>query len=365
MADSINGEAAIIKKEDELPTVDDTSHGKILYVTSETELEGISVTDLLARLSQYANMADALSHVEKTVEYVVQIPIKHQDAFNAGEVFLNQNTKTGVLWPTLYKTMENGKRQFVDNLPIKQEEIWHGNPFESIAVSYHNLYMQRQINELADLVNQTYRVVERIEQGQKDDRIGQLMAGRNQILYAMSLEESERREEVRSGRSKMLVAQEQIFRTFETRVRNFEPIPESSWSRFCTELLHPGSLKRKDAEFDEIQQYYALYLQATQMVAASYALNGELESAEKVFLTAEQNMATVNFDGLKTLQYIHKQNKELFYYHATEYIASEREIGLEEAQGYDTISIQVTGEKLLEAFNYGRQEEVQKPETEQ
>ena len=35
---------------------------------------------------------------------------------------------------------ENGKRKFVDNLPIKPEEIIHGNPFESIAVSYHNIY---------------------------------------------------------------------------------------------------------------------------------------------------------------------------------------------------------------------------------
>ena len=49
------------------------------------------------------------------------------------------------------------------------------NPFQGIAQSYHNIYLQQQINELAEIMNQTYRVVERIEQGQKDDRIGLLL----------------------------------------------------------------------------------------------------------------------------------------------------------------------------------------------
>lgn len=364
MTDFENVKNAVVKKKDELSSSDDISQGKILCIGSDDEPSvGIDADRILMTLIQYANIGDALSHIEKTVEYVVQIPIKHKDAFEAGEVFINQNSKTGVMWPTLYKTLENGKRQFIDNLPIKQEEILHGNPFESIANSYHNLYMQQQINELADLMNQTYRVVERIEQGQKDDRIGKLTAGRNQILYALHLDEGERREEIRSGRSKMLEAQEQIFRTFETRVKNFEAIPESAWMRFRTEFLHPGSLKRKDAEFEELQQYYALYLQATQMVAASYALIGELESAEQVFLTAEENMRHVNFEALKTLQYIHKGNQELFYYHAAEYITSERQISLEEAQEYDAINVTVTGNKLLEAFYNGREEKIQEPDS--
>ncbi len=130
-------ENPIVRRNGELGLQDDgsveTVNGKVLEVTAGTE--GFDIDGMLAKLMQYANMADALSHVERTLEYVVQIPIKHQEAFDAGKVFLNQNTKTGVMWPTLYENLENGKRKFVDNLPIKQEEIIHGNPFESIAVS--------------------------------------------------------------------------------------------------------------------------------------------------------------------------------------------------------------------------------------
>ena len=124
-------ENLIVRKKDELDQHEDRPtepvYGKVLKVVPE--MEGFDVDGMLAKLIQYANMADALSHVERTLEYVVQIPIKHREAFEAGEVFINQNSKTGVMWPTLYETLENGKRKFVDNLPIKQEEIIHGNPF--------------------------------------------------------------------------------------------------------------------------------------------------------------------------------------------------------------------------------------------
>lgn len=257
-------------------------------------------------MMQYANISDALAHVEKSLEYVVQIPLKYQDAFQTGEVFINQNSKTGVMWLTLYKSLESGKRQFVGNLPIKPKETIRGNPFENIAVSYHNLYMQQQINEIAEIMNRTYRAVERIEQGQMDDRIGLLQAGRKQILYAMKLNGEKRTADIENGRSKMIEAQEQLLQTFKRRVNNFEAIPESGWARVGIVLLDAGALRQKDKEFSEIQEYYALYLQATQMVASSYAICGQIE----------------------------------------------------DAKDYDIISIQVSGEKLLEVFENGGKDKI-------
>ncbi len=350
----------IVRKNEDLVPQEDGSvghvYGKVLKVTPG--MEGFDINEMIARLMQYANLADALSHIERTIEYVVQIPVKYREAFDTEKVFLNQNTKTGVMWPTLYEKLENGKRKFVDNLPIKQEEITKGNPFESIAVTYHNLYMQQQIAELADALQETYQAVRRIEQGQLDDRIGFLMAGRDQIRYSLNASPEERTAAMVQGRSNLLIAQKQLLQTFKSRVADFEPLPESWLSRFGKELMHAGALRRKDQEFTEIQKYYALYLQATQMVAASYAICGQMDVAEQVFIEAEQEMKEIDFEALQTLRYIHKKNTDMFYYHAADYIAAEREICLEGAQEYDAISLQVSGDKLLEVFEYGRTEAV-------
>ncbi len=341
----------------------DPENGKVLLVKPENE--GFDINGMLTKLMQYANMADALSHIERTVEYIVQIPIKHREAFEAGEVFINQNSKTGVMWPTLYETLENGKRKFVDNLPIKPEEIIHGNPFESIAVNYHNLYMQQQIAELADALQETCRAVRRIEQGQMDDRIGLLMAGRDQIRYSLNAAPEERIAAMASGRSNMLAAQKQLFQTLKSRIGGFEPLPQGRFVRFGMELLHLGAHRRKDQEFLDIQKYYSLYLLATQMVAVSYAICGQMDAAEQVFIDAEQEMQGIDFSALQTLRYIHKKNTELFFYHAADYIATEREICMEETQEYDMISIQVSGEKLLEVFKNDRAEKIPESNFEQ
>lgn len=214
------------------------SEGKKLHIASGS----IEHDGLLAKLTQYANVADALAHVEKSVEYVVQIPLKHKEAFQAGDLFLNQNSKTGVLWPTLYKALDSGKREFVDNLPIKEEELFRGNPFESVAISYHNLYMQQQINELAEVMNRTYKAVERIEQGQMDDRIGLLIAGRDQIILSMHLPQEERFTAIELGRSKLLTAQKQLLQTLKRRIGNFEAIAPYLDHAVFVHILGRGAL---------------------------------------------------------------------------------------------------------------------------
>lgn len=360
MLDASN-KAVISKGNDELiPREEGKVYGEVMHVTSKTK--GVNFDDILVKLMQYANMADALAHVEKTVEYVVQIPIKHRKAYQAGEVFINQNSKTGVMWPTLYRKLENGKRQFVDNLPIRQEQIIHGNPFESIAISYHNVYIQRQIHELVEIMDQTYKAVERIEQGQMDDRIGLLLAGKDQIrlsIHSTPLDGTA----IRLGQSKILTAQKQLLQTFKRRVGNFEAIPNSAWSQIWIEIKHSGTFRQKDREFSEIQEYYKLYLQATHMLAASYVICGQPEAAEQVFEIAEHDMKEIDFSALKTLRYIHKKNLEMLYDHAAEYVAKEREICMEGSHEYDTMSIEVSGAKLLEAFENERTKEVPESRT--
>lgn len=344
---------AIVPKGDETPTSDD---GRVMRVTADTD--GIDFDGILADLIQYANIADAIAHVEKSVEYVVQIPVKYREAFEAGELLINQNSSTGVMWPSLYRALESGKRELVCNLPIKPEQMVSGNPFETAAISYHNLYMQQKLGELTEAINATYNAVARIERGQMDDRIGYLLAGRDHILFAMNSSSDSRLTAIETARGNMLVAQKQILQTFKRRVSDFEPIPKSKLRRFLTETTHSGSLRQKDKEFDEIQEYFSLYLQATQMIASSYAVFGDIEAADRVYKIAEQDMKEINFDAMRTLRYIHDMSENVFYLHTADYVAAEREICIEEAREYDLMSLEVSGEKLLEVFENVRAEEI-------
>ena len=73
----------------------------------------INFTGLVDKVAQYVNIADIVSNIEKSTEYVVQIPAKYKDDFDAGKVFINKNKKTGVEWPTLMRKTDNGQYEFV------------------------------------------------------------------------------------------------------------------------------------------------------------------------------------------------------------------------------------------------------------
>ena len=57
-----------------------------------------------------------------------------------------------------------------------------------------------------------------------------------------------------------------------------------------------------------------------------------------------------------------QKNPDMFYYHAEEYVETEKEDCLAAAAEYDTISITVSGEKLLEVFKDGREKALSESE---
>ena len=105
----------------------------------------LSIEDILSRLFQYSNIADARLILTRKWNMWYKSH-KYRQAFEDGKLIMNQNTKTNVMWPTLYEELENRKRKFVAPLPIKEQERLLQNPFSDLATSYHNLYMQHAIH---------------------------------------------------------------------------------------------------------------------------------------------------------------------------------------------------------------------------
>lgn len=331
----------------------------VLYISQETE--GIDFRSLLGQVAQFINVADVLANIKAGTQYVVQVPLEHQAAFKAGSKFLMKNQETGQLWPTLMKVAENGRNQFVTPLPIKEQSFVQGNPIQDLVNGLQNTLMQQQIAQLALMVEQTYRVVERIEHGQMDDRIGLLLAGKNGISLALSMPDGEERKmQIAASRQNLLTAQAQIGKTLERRAVEFTPLSKYAAARFMREYFHSGYLRGKDREVEEIQEYYELYLNATKLIAASFVICSDIPTAEKTFTLSEQYLSTIDFSKVKTIEYSCKSVSEndMFYLKPVEYLAAERTACLDEARGYNYIAIEASGNTLLEALGNGKTEKI-------
>ena len=100
-------------------------------------------------------------------------------------------------------------------------------------------------------------------------------------------------------------------------------------------------------------------------VKATTAICGNLEAAEQTFRLSESTIQSIDFSKIKTIRYQHKALTDMFYSAPVGYIATERNICLEEAKHYDYIALEVSGEKLLEALENGKAKAVQEAGTEQ
>ncbi len=89
------------------------------------------------------------------------------------------------------RVAKSGRNEVVTPLPIKEQSFVQGNPNQDLANGFQNILIQQQMAQLALVAEETYRVVERIEHGQMDDRIGLLLAGKNGISLALSMPECE------------------------------------------------------------------------------------------------------------------------------------------------------------------------------
>lgn len=334
--------------------VSEVLYGKVLNINRDTL--SIDFKGMLNQVFQYINIADVVDKIKKGTDYVVQIPTEFQAGLDMGEYWIMENSKNGKLWPTLMELGANGKNKIVTPLPVKMRGFIDGNPAKDIANNYNNIYMQQQMNELAGLIETTLDTVKRIEYGQMDDRIGLLNAGKQAIILALSQkDEASRSTALLQGINNINIAQNQIAETFKRRVNDFKALPKTKAMQFLREFAKTGYLEAKDDEYNQIQEYFNLYLQATNMLASTYSIIDDMDNAQRVFDMSAEQIKSIDFITLKTIEYAHKDKEfEKIYENTIDYIIAEKQLCLENAKEYDCLAISVSGDKLLEVIANGK-----------
>ena len=348
MEDMIPVEQELVEKDEDLLTIEP---GKVLNISEERDQ--FNYHAILGEVLQFVNLGDILGKIEAGTQYVVQVPVNYQDALNAGELFMMQGKKTGIMWPTLMRIAENGKNEIVQPLPIVEHAYVEGNPLQQISASYYNLLMQQQMAKISQRLEDTYKVVKSIEAGQTDDRIGLLEAGRNGILLALSMPDGqERRMQINGSRQNLLVAQSQIGKTLERKIAEFAPIPQHSFGRFVKVLARENYLDEKDNEIEQMQEYFDLYIHATNMLAASYAVCGDERTAKQTYDLARDFISKIDYSKVKTIEFAHIETPDMFYKRPKQVLEEEQLKCIESSRPYDYIAVEVSGKELLEAWNH-------------
>lgn len=337
---------------DEVIEYDDK--GKVYTISKDTP--DIDMALVVNQLAQYIDIGKSLSEIKKTVNYIVRIPIEYQEAFSKGEVVLNRNSKNGNTWPQLVRVAPNGKKTIVANLKVCEQMGIENNPFPNIVQNMNNIYIQKQIAQVAETVKKIYKIVERIEMGQHSDRVALIKTGKNQIMTAMDLVGDKRSRELQLARNNLIVGRTQLLEEMQNLINGFSKIPSNYIMLWKKEIFHSGYFREKDEEFYRIQNCYALYLEATKLIAYSLILDGDVIAVDNFFEQSADEMGEIDFSNVESIENLHPNIPICFYHRQVEFINVEKELAIEMGEHYDYVEVKLSGKKLLEVYDEQKEE---------
>ena len=340
---------------------DEIKPGEYVYETYTKTIKAddpqlkIPFDKVINRVLNFVNVSDIIQNIQKDSEYVVQIPVEFKKQYESGEFWIMKNLKNGKEWPTLMKKGSNGKNEIVTPLAIKKKSFVQGNPIQDLTQQFQMMQIQSQIQKQNEILEDICETVKHIEQGQMNDRIALLEAGKDQIIYALERDDSDpgKRTAIENGISDMIQAQNQIFKEFEYQVLNFKPIPESKPQRILEEFIHSDYLNKQSNNYNKIVDYYELYKEATKYIAFAHVLIGQEKSISKIYSNSIGKMQSLNYGNLRTIEYIHpKENYQFLYDEDIKQLEEDRKNCVLISRKYDSLSIEFTGEQLLEITQY-------------
>lgn len=270
-----------------------------------SEKNNIDFKNIVAQVLQYINIADLTNKIEKGVEYVVEIPKEFQGGFKAGDYWLMENKDTGKAWPTLMKLNENGRNEIVTPLAVKKEEILKNNLLDDLTNNYNNILIQQTLNDITYRLDKAIDAIHQVELGQKDDRIGLLEAGRQDLVLALKQKDILLKKiELSNARSKISESQNKFFATLDSKISQFKPLPSNKFILTFKETITPDSYIEKKADmYNEIVDYYRLFIESTKLLSASYLIVGDNDNAHEVLNIAKNMLQKFDYGNLQTIEY--------------------------------------------------------------
>ena len=296
-----------------------------------------------------------LKQIEKGTQFVVQIPEQFQSAFQSGDLQMTHNSQTGKLWPSLYRLLPDGRHEFVANLPVVENSYVQGNPLQDITVNFQTMMLQKQLSAINKQLQSITKTVNRIEQGQYDDRVAELKSGFEALEFALEIRDAnERKQELIIAQRDIRNAQNKFLQTLGSLLNNYEPIPENAIKRYL-KRLKTGYFEEREKEFYKIQDYWFLYVGSTRLLAGSYEITGDKERAQRVIENSLNDIDDLNFEKISTFIHLHP-DRNYFFDNPIETMKKNSEkylIAIDEKRN-DCLRIEISGQELLEVIENGK-----------
>ena len=346
----------ILRRKDEIVEQQEPEVTPLQYIEVRlTDIDAAKAKNILAQAVQQAGIAkDAVKALSKDTMYVLDIPKKIQKGLETGKFTFMQKKDTGENLTAIYEIVD-GKKSLFANLTAKEVQVVNERAVRDLSQSVQQLALQQQMAVVLNEIEDVHKTVVLIEQGQKDDRFAEIKAGCDQLRMALKTADEEKRnrmienamQTITSGSSKIQLA-------LSRRITDFEAVPNNDigvyWKMLTSHKLY---IDKKDAEYDEIGEYFEYYETASKFLAYASLMEDEPERVEEITRLHGEFIGSLDAAKLKTISKLHPEESfdSEWYMNPQGYIEETRQEYIDFIDGnYDYMSIEATGAQLLEVL---------------
>jgi len=308
---------------------------------------------LIAEMAEEAKLLVLAGEVAPEGSYVLELPAKAFDSLGDGIINL-LNGDIGEFAGSLFESI-GGEKIFKGNLPVQDPRELDAKTLKGVSESLHNVAVQQQMAAIAMELEDIRESTKKIETGMRDDRMGEILAAKDQLWLASKTTDKEnRRVLTRSAISQLSTGLGKISQTIKSEVHAFNPVPENRLAIYWKMATSPENYtEKKEREYNEIKDYVDIYREANNLLAAAYMMIDEPAAADEVYRLQGDFWDTLDLSRIQSIgnMYPGLDMSHEWVHEPTAYIETSRAKMLEGPSKYNTISIELTGKQLLEAFD--------------
>ena len=337
---------------------EEAKDNRVVKIDLTSTDKGRAATLLNQIVDGFQIMKDQITDIEPEKRYYLDLTKEMKDKLEKGEAWFTEKAANGKPMGQLRHRVD-GKNVIMANPDIIAEQIPVKPKTDprQMSNSIYQAALQQQMADLSQKMDEIQHVVKRIEEGQMDDRFAKIEAGEQTLRLAYrATDEKSRKELVANAIPMLQEGSESIKKVIKRRLNEFEQIPSKGRALKLKMWMSPTNyVDKKNREFDDIQNCFEYYDRAQKLTAIACMMMNEPGAMEEVFFQQEKFINSLNTAKLKSMENLH-YNIDFsgeWFYSPRAFLDGTRLQYLDFTnENYDVVSIEVSGQQMLEVLNH-------------
>lgn len=299
---------------------------------------------------------NAKNVIDPSKVYVAKFSPELLKKMQTNDIQFLRDKVTDEILPVLYDYTEKG---FGGQVRLELKGEVSRQDFSNLFGSFSNLIEQKRYDDLSEQLQEIFLTVKTIERGQQNDRIAEVISGKNQLISALSVEDDEtvKKNLIANAISSLFTGKEKIERSLCDKLDSLSKVPSSSFLQFIFSLFRNKYIIKRKNEYEEIQELFKYYCVALSALAYGYTCLNQSHLIDTLIISCKNVFEHKKLQALKPYEslIIESEYSELdfdkIWYSCPKKYENDLLSNNRILDYNDEVLIEFTGEEILEVIS--------------